>query len=86
MTDPLGQSQVIPYMKGLSEKGYEITILSTEKKTNFERHNNQIKGILDAANIHWEQIVYSKTPPVISTIWDIFKLIQKAKSLHKKNN
>ena len=32
MTDPLGQSQVLPYLVGLSEKGYKFTILSFEKK------------------------------------------------------
>ena len=31
MTDPLGQSQVIPYLKELS-KIYKLTIVSFEKK------------------------------------------------------
>lgn len=86
MTDPLGQSQVIPYMQGLAQKGYKITILSAEKKTNFEKHYSQIKNILNAANIQWEPIMYSKTPPVLSTLYDIYKLKHKAKHLHKKNN
>jgi hypothetical protein len=32
MTDPLGQSQVIPYLSGLAEYGYRFTILTSEKK------------------------------------------------------
>ena len=32
MTDPLGQSQVLPYLKGLSNRGHRITILSCEKQ------------------------------------------------------
>ena len=31
MTDPLGRSQVLPYLQGLSERGHEITLLSCEK-------------------------------------------------------
>jgi hypothetical protein len=27
MTDPLGQSQVIPYLKGLADAGHQITIV-----------------------------------------------------------
>lgn len=86
MTDPLGQSQVIPYMKGLAQMGYEITILSTEKKNNFTDKYNQIRKLLEISHIQWEQIIYSKTPPVLSTIYDIYKLKHKAKLLHKKNN
>ena len=37
MTDPLGQSQVIPYLQGLSKHGYEIFLLSCEKKQAFTR-------------------------------------------------
>ena len=37
MTDPLGQSQVIPYLEGLSKSGYGITILSFEKKERFKK-------------------------------------------------
>jgi hypothetical protein len=33
MTDPLGQSQVLPYLTELSKQGYAITILSFEKNS-----------------------------------------------------
>ena len=29
--DPLGQSQIMPYLYGLSEKEYEISVISYEK-------------------------------------------------------
>ena len=32
LTDPLGQSQIIPYLAGLSKANYQFTILSVEKK------------------------------------------------------
>jgi hypothetical protein len=32
LTDFLGQSQVLPYILGLEEKGYRFSILSFEKK------------------------------------------------------
>jgi hypothetical protein len=31
MTDPLGQSQVLPYISGLSKLGYQFTLISCEK-------------------------------------------------------
>ena len=32
MTDPLGQSQVLPYLEGLAKKNYAITLISFEKE------------------------------------------------------
>lgn len=86
MTDPLGQSQVIPYLIGLSEKGYEFTILSAEKKENFSQHHTEIKKILDKSNILWKPVFYTKNPPVLSTVSDIAKLKREAEKLHKINH
>jgi glycosyltransferase involved in cell wall biosynthesis len=86
MTDPLGQSQVIPYLVGLSKLGCEIHILSAEKTINFEINNERIKNSLDANGIFWHPVNYTKNPPVISTVLDIFKLLRKAEKLHKTNN
>ena len=38
MTDPLGQSQVLPYVFGLQKRGYEFHVLSFEK---MDRYNKQ---------------------------------------------
>ena len=84
MTDPLGQSQVIPYLIGLSEKNYSITIISCEKKGAFEKNRSQIKSLLDNHNILWEPLLYIKSPPVLSTIYDIQKIKSKARKLFKK--
>lgn len=81
MTDPLGQSQVIPYLIGLSEYGYEIDILSVEKKKAFLNRKQEISKTLSKHNISWHTLNYSKNPPVLSTLWDIYKLKQKAKKL-----
>ena len=42
MTDQLGQSQVLPYLIGLSGKGYRISIVSCEKEVNFEKNKDII--------------------------------------------
>lgn len=85
MTDPLGQSQVIPYLDGLAKKGCEIHILSAEKKLVFENRQNYITEILKTAEIYWHPVLYTKKPPVLSTLKDILTLIRTAKKLHKQN-
>jgi len=74
MTDPLGQSQVIPYLQGLSAAGHRITLLSAEKESAFKKLETVIKAIFDKAGINWKPLPYTSRPPVISTIKDIQKL------------
>jgi glycosyltransferase involved in cell wall biosynthesis len=86
MTDPLGQSQVIPYLSGLSDAGFEVTLLSFEKKERYEKNAALISSILAAKNIKWVPLFYTKRPPVISTVWDVSRLISTAERLHLANN
>jgi glycosyltransferase involved in cell wall biosynthesis len=66
MTDPLGQSQVIPYLQGLSARGHEITLISCEKKDRFTAHSGMIRKLLASSNISWYPVPYSTLPSVIS--------------------
>ena len=86
MTDTLGQSQVIPYLKGLTNEGFSFTILSCEKKLNFKRNQSIVRLFLEESSIKWEPIFYTKKPPIFSTIYDFLKLQVKAIELHKVNN
>lgn len=85
MTDNLGQSQVIPYLVGLSKK-YTIHIISAEKSEVFELKKNTINDILGKNNILWHPINYTKKPPILSTIIDIYKIRKLTEKLHKKYN
>ncbi len=51
MTDPLGQSQVLPYLKGLSKEGYHIHLLSYEKEDRYKEYSDKIRQICNEANI-----------------------------------
>jgi glycosyltransferase involved in cell wall biosynthesis len=85
MTDPLGQSQVIPYLQGLSAIGYNIYLLSCEKKGVFKNNQQAVSQILKDAGIHWITLPYSKKPPVLSTLLDIYKLKKAAQKIHQLN-
>jgi len=82
LTDPLGQSQILPYLVELNKLNYEITILSTEKDENFLKNKQTIELICDKEGIKWDYITYTKKPPVLATIKDISLLLRKVKSLH----
>jgi len=84
MTDPLGQSQVLPYLIGLTKIGYSFHIISFEKQTRFKQFKDHIQSICDEQKIIWHPIKYSQKSPIISTLWDISKMKKLTKQLHKK--
>lgn len=85
MTDPLGQSQVLPYLKGLSKKGYEFHLISFEKPHRRTAYGELIENYCSEAGINWYPQNYTKKPPLLSTIKDVRKLRKVARNLCKKH-
>jgi glycosyltransferase involved in cell wall biosynthesis len=83
MTDPLGQSQVIPYLQALTKQGYRFTILSCDKPEKYQAHKAEVERLLVNLPIEWVSLPYHKNPPVLSSIYDFYKLRQKAIQLHR---
>lgn len=85
LTDPLGQSQIIPYLNGLTEYGYRFTIISCEKPGRYKDHSSKIESLLSGLPIRWEPLMYHKQPPVLSAIYDLQKIKQRARRIHLRD-
>jgi glycosyltransferase involved in cell wall biosynthesis len=85
MTDPLGQSQVLPYLIGLSKFNIEIHLISFEKKDRFIKKRVDIELLTKNNNIFWYPLRYHQKPPVLSTIYDLWNLKNKAAEIISKN-
>ena len=86
MTDPLGQSQVLPYLIGLSKLGYDFCLISFEKADNIRKIESTIRELCIQNNIKWFPLTYTKKPPVLSTLYDLYKLKFKILNLHREFN
>jgi glycosyltransferase involved in cell wall biosynthesis len=86
MTDPLGQSQVLPYLIGLTKQGYKFTILSFEKKDRYVKYKHIIEKITADAGIKWEPLSFTTKPPVLSKYYDMVRMKRKVLQLHKANS
>lgn len=82
LTDSLGRSQVLPYILGLRKLGYTFTIVSFEKPERFKVDKGSIQKIVDNAEIKWVPLTYTASPPVLSTVYDVFQLRKTAERLH----
>lgn len=85
MTDPLGQSQVIPYLVGLAREGYRIHLVSFEKPERFGAGRARIAGLLATAGIEWHPLPYTRRPPVLSTVRDVARMRRLAERLHARH-
>jgi glycosyltransferase involved in cell wall biosynthesis len=86
LTDALGQSQVLPYVVGLSKLGYSFTLISCEKPGKWEKGRKQIEDICKEHQINWQPIVYHKKLPVISAMRNTSNIRKLAFKLHHQLN
>lgn len=86
LTDPLGQSQIIPYLTRLAAIGFHISIISAEKSERFLKSKTEIELILKTSGIEWYPVSYTKSPPVLSTIKDVSSIKKMAAQLHQKKS
>jgi glycosyltransferase involved in cell wall biosynthesis len=72
LMEPLGQSQVLPYLRGLAGE-YAITILSFEKPKDLVNGQGfkAVREQLSNAGIEWIPLRYHKRPSVPATAFDI---------------
>jgi glycosyltransferase involved in cell wall biosynthesis len=85
LTDSLGQSQILAYLKRLSNLDNKIVIVSYEKENLYTKEASKIREIVDANGLTWIPLKYTKRPPVFSTIFDIVKGFRISKKLHAEH-
>ena len=72
MLEPLGQSQVLAYLR-LFAPGWRIHLISFEKAADWEKVSERERAARDiaAAGIAWHPLRYHKRPSALATAWDI---------------
>ena len=72
MLEPLGQSQVLAYLKPLGAS-YRIYLISFEKAADWSDRpsREELRREIAAAGIAWLPLRYHKRPTVLATSWDI---------------
>src|SRR5262245_57235009 len=89
MLDPLGQTQVIPYLRELAKKGVRFTLLSFERAAAFTTEGvakcERLRQDLSQQGIEWHWLRYHQRPSVPATIFDVIAGTRYARSLVRRN-
>ena len=84
MTDPLGESQVIPYVLALSGRGYDFHLLSFEKPDRFENSRNRIGRLLREHGVEWVPKSFTSRPRLLAKAYDGLRMRRAVQSLHQE--
>ena len=88
MLDPLGKSQVIPYLKELSRAGLRFTLLSFEGPQAYTAEGvktcAQLQAELATHEIDWHWLRYHKRPSLPATSYDVLAGIRYGSRLVRK--
>jgi hypothetical protein len=86
MTDPLGQSQVIPYLERLSELGHRIIIVSAEKQDRLSSEAKALRKHFMQEELGWFPVSYSNTIPVWSQYATYRRLLKSCIALQEEHH
>lgn len=89
MLDPLGQTQVIPYLRELVRRGIRFTLLSFERDLGFgpdgAKKCDELQRELASDGIEWHWLRYHRKPSLPATIYDVLVGVRYASNLVKRN-
>ncbi|HEV2836440.1 MAG TPA: glycosyltransferase [Pyrinomonadaceae bacterium] len=89
MLDPLGQTQVLPYLRALAQRGVRFTLLSFERSRAFTPEGaqecEQMRRELETQGIGWHWLRYHQRFSIPATIYDVLAGIRKASVLVQRN-
>lgn len=70
LSEPLVQTQVLPYLRELLKDGHKITLLTFEPK-NLDRDGVEAGRAICGDGIEWHWLRYHKRLSVLATFWDV---------------
>jgi glycosyltransferase involved in cell wall biosynthesis len=89
MLEPLGQTQVIPYLRELAKRGVKFTLLSFEKPNAFTAKGRSrakaLKRELQSQGIEWHWLRYHQRPSLPATLFDVVAGVRHASRLVRRN-
>lgn len=89
MLDPLGQTQVLPYLRELAKLGVRFTLLSFERDKAFKpdgaKRRDILKQRLFIEGIEWHWLRYHQKPSLPATVYDVIAGVRYASRLVRRN-
>jgi glycosyltransferase involved in cell wall biosynthesis len=87
LLDPLGQTQILPYLRGLAHQfGHRFVLVSYEKPhiwSDYQQRQSLAQDLI-AEGITWLPLAYHKRPSVPATLYDVMRGIVHCTAIVKR--
>jgi glycosyltransferase involved in cell wall biosynthesis len=84
MTDPLGPSQVLPYLVGLARQGHSVHLASLEKPAASAQAIDEVRQLCAAAGIDWHPLRFRSDLPFVGVFLNYRQLRDCAADLNAR--
>ena len=75
LADPLGESQILPYILRVEEEGCHVLVVSFEKKDCFAERGARLKELLQGGEVTWCPLRFSSFKlKVLVKVWDFVQM------------
>ena len=74
LLDPLGASQILPYLRGIAQHRDYLHIVSFEKTARFAQGAQALKAQLNALGIGWTPLIFTTRYGKWGKLWDLLRM------------
>ncbi len=84
LLDPLGGSQILPYLYSIAGHPRQLHIVSFEKPGRFERGKSALRDELGKRDIGWTPLTFTSRMGKLGKAWDLLKMYATALRLQRR--
>lgn len=84
LLDPLGASQILPYLRAIASKEERLHILSFEKKQRFAHSAQAMRSQLEGTTINWNPLLFTSSWGILGKLWDLLRMYAAAMAIAAK--
>ena len=86
LLDPLGGSQILPYLRSIATHEEELDVLSFEKSERYSSYGGDLRAELEKTSIKWTPLIFTRSFGVIGKLWDLLRMVIAAWHIASKYN
>jgi glycosyltransferase involved in cell wall biosynthesis len=74
LLDPLGSSQILPYLKAIASQEDHLHVLSFEKPERYALTANGLREELALTTIRWTPLIFTRSWGSVGKLWDLLRM------------
>ena len=78
LLDPLGASQILPYLKAIASQEDQLHVLSFEKPERYDLAAGALRQELSCTTIRWTPLIFTRRWGTLGKAWDLLRMLLAA--------